>query len=348
MFDRALCDSLEAVARTVPGLQHVGSTMTYRFKLQEPIGQAVRRVGLEQIEIATAKLASTDDIATAIHDARRCLKRLRALLRLIEPGLSEAQYRREAARLAGIGRLLAGARDLDVMRQTLGKLESRFHALPAGATDRLATFLAQSQGHAAGADGRRQALSRLEQSKRFFAAKAIAGIELGHVIEGLGCAYRKARKAFRHAYREPHEEAFHACRKRVQLHWRHMALLSRGWPEALSARASEAKEMSRLLGEDHDYAVLLTLARERGKSVLEPGDLEALTALCTSCQAKLRAAARPRGDRLFAEPVKNLESRMALYWRSAQCLANFAASEGRSGDLPEPSARVKSAPNRKR
>src|SRR5215467_3458324 len=322
--------------------------MTYRFKLQEPIGQAVRRVGLEQIEIATAKLAGTDDIATAIHDARRCLKRLRALLRLIEPGLAEAQYRREAARLAGIGRLLSRARDLDVMRQTLGKLECQFDALPAGATDRLATFLARSQDHASGPDGRRQALVRLEQSKRFFATKAAATIELGHVIEGLGRAYRKARKAFRQAYRAPHEEAFHACRKRVQLHWRHMALLSRGWPEALSARASEAKEVSRLLGEDHDYAVLLASARERGKAILTPGDLEALTALCTSCQGELRAAARPRGDRLFAEPVKNLESRIALYWRSAQCLANCAAGEGRPDASPEPSAKLKNVRNRKR
>src|SRR6516225_8981442 len=120
--------------------------MTYRFKLQEPIGQGVRRVGLEQIEIAAAKLADKDDISTAIHDARRCLKRLRALLRLIEPGLAEGLYRREDARLAGIGRLLSGARDLDVMRQTLIKLEGRFDALPPGAADRLATFAAQSQG----------------------------------------------------------------------------------------------------------------------------------------------------------------------------------------------------------
>ena len=31
--------------------------MSYRFKLQEPIAEGVRRVGLEQIEIAKAKLA---------------------------------------------------------------------------------------------------------------------------------------------------------------------------------------------------------------------------------------------------------------------------------------------------
>ena len=100
-----------------------------------------------------------------------------------------------------------------------------------------------------------------------------------------------------------------------------MALLSRGWPEAMSARAGEAKELSRLLGEDHDHAILLALARERGASILEPGDIAALTALCNSCQAELRAAARPRGERLFAEPARNLEERVALYWTSAQSLA---------------------------
>ena len=73
--------------------------MTYRFKLQEPIGQGVRRVGLEQIEIAEAKLSSKDNVSAAIHDARRCLKRVRAVLRLIQPGLEDGVYRREAERL---------------------------------------------------------------------------------------------------------------------------------------------------------------------------------------------------------------------------------------------------------
>src|SRR4029079_19518957 len=109
----------------------VGGSMTYRFKLQEPIGPGVRRIGLEQIEIAEAKLSSKEDVAAAIHDARRCLKRVRALLRLIRPGLEEDVYRREVERLASTGKLLSGARDLDVMRQTLRKLESRLDAMPA-------------------------------------------------------------------------------------------------------------------------------------------------------------------------------------------------------------------------
>ena len=149
--------------------------MTYRFKLQEPVADGVRRIGLEQVEIAAAKLASKDDIPAAIHDARRCLKRLRALLRLIRPGL-----------------------------------ESRFGAIADGGCDRLRKILARGQATTlrAGADGRRQALLQLEEARRLFTGRAGAKIELEHVVEGLEAAYRKARKAFRHSYKEPSDETF--------------------------------------------------------------------------------------------------------------------------------------------
>ncbi len=300
--------------------------MTYRFKLQDSIADGARRIGLEQIEIAATKLASKDNIPTAIHDARRCLKRLRALLRLIRPGLADAAYRREAERLVSTGRLLSGERDLFVMQQTLAKLECRFGAMPDGGTARLHRLLARShtRDRRKATDGRRQALQRLEQARRLFTGRAAGKIELEHVVEGLEAAYRKARKAFRHAYREDSDEAFHAWRKKVQLHWRHMSLLSRGWPEAMLARAGEAKELSRLLGEDHDYSVLLAFAGEPGASRLEPADLEALAERCRACQADLRAQAKPRGERLFAERPDDLKERVTLYWTSANHLAALA------------------------
>src|SRR5262245_27770837 len=303
--------------------------MTYRFKLQEPIGQGVSRIGLEQIDMAAAKLGSQNDIPAAIHDARRCLKRLRALLRLIRPGLSDGVYRREAKLLAGTGRLLSGARDLFVIRQTLEKLEARFGPLPNGTAQRLRKLI--DAGHArsrrASADARRQALQRLQQARRLFQGKAVGGIELDHLTDGLEAAYRKARKAFRHAYREPSDEAFHAWRKRVQLHWRHMSLLSHGWPEAMSARASEAKELSRLLGEDHDCSVLLAFVSEPDMPRLDADDLNLLTQRCRTYQADLRAQAKPRGERLFAEPASALKDRVTLYWASAGRLAALAPTD---------------------
>jgi CHAD domain-containing protein len=304
--------------------------MTYRFKLQEPIAEGLQRIGLEQVDIAAAKLAGKEDPAAAIHDARRCLKRLRALLRLVRPGLADATYARESERLAGIGRMLAGARDLHVMQQTLGRLETRFGPLPNGAADHLRKLLARGRTprrRSAGLDARRPALSRLEQARRLFQGKTIRTIELDHIIEGLETTYRKARKAFRHAYRDPTDEAFHAWRKKVQQHWRHMSLLSRGWPEAMSARAGEAKELSRLLGEDHDLAVLLGFAGGQADRHLEPGDLEALTSVCRACQAELRAEAKPRAERLFAERPDDLREHVRLYWTTAASLAALKRAE---------------------
>lgn len=302
--------------------------MTYRLKLREPIAGGVRRIGLEQIEIAEAKLANGDDIPAAIHDARRCLKRLRALVRLIRPALGDTAYRRESRRLGDIGRLLAGARDQHVMRQTLAKLEGRFGPLPNGAAQRLEKLLHGEAGSKrALVEDRRTASARLAQAKGFFARADHKDIRFEHAAEGLERAYRKARQAFRKAYRRPGDEAFHTWRKSVQLHWRHMLLLSRGWPDALGARASEAKELSQLLGEDHDLSVLLAFAQERGAQVLSEHHLAALAARCRACQAEIRARAEPHGARLFAEPADCLKERVADYWSSAGRLSALAAAE---------------------
>lgn len=318
--------------------------MTYRFKLTEPIPHGLRRIGLEQIEMADAKLASEQDIAAGIHDARRCLKRLRALVRLARPGLDGDSCRAQIERLREIGRLLAGARDLHVMQQTIAKLEAHPEALPNGAARRLRRLVAAGQngsgGVRPGSDGRRPARQRLKQAKRLFTGTGIENVEFDHLVQGLERSYAKARRAFRHAYREPSDEAVHAWRKAVQLHWRHMQLLSRGWPQVLSARASEAKELSRLLGDDHDLSVLLAFGRERAGRELPQEEFDALDRLCRSRQAELRAEARPRGERLFAETPDNLKERLAAYWSSAQRLGAMAA-DGAEKPAAKPARPVK-------
>jgi Skp family chaperone for outer membrane proteins len=295
--------------------------MNYRLKVNESIAKGVSRVGLEQIGIAEARLARRSDAAAAIHDTRRCLKRMRALLRLVRPALPESTYKREANRLAGVGRLLASARDQYVMQQTLEKLRDRFEGLP----KRIAKQLNRLMANGARADGsrqisaqRRQALESLQQGRLFFTRVENRNLTIEHVAAGLERSYKRARRAFHEAYHKPGDEAFHELRKTVQQHWRHMQLLSGGWPEVISARADEAKEVSRLLGTDHDLHVLLAFATERGKVVLSGEELATLTTMCRSLQEELRALAKPRGARLFAEPAKDLTERIGLYWQAAQ------------------------------
>src|SRR5262245_44083642 len=98
--------------------------MAFRFKLNEPVQKAFRRIGLEQIERAERELSAGENAEVATHETRKCIKRVRALLRLGRPGLGDTVYRAENARMREIAALLAPARDSDVLVQTLTKLEA--------------------------------------------------------------------------------------------------------------------------------------------------------------------------------------------------------------------------------
>jgi CHAD domain-containing protein len=323
--------------------------MSYRFKVNEPIPEALSRIGLEQIDTARVRLARRTDIATAIHDTRRALKRLRALLRLVRPALSDATYGREAKRLAGIGRLLADARDQHVMQQTLTKLAERFDDFPKHVRVELDKLMANGsdrKGARNSSQGRRQALQGLEQARTFFARIEGNDVTFDHLTGGLERSYRRARRAFKQAYAHPSDEAFHEWRKAVQQHWRHMQLLSRGWPEEMSGRAAEAKELSRLLGEDHDLHVALAFASKKGKAVLAEKDLAALVTMGRSLQAELREQARPRGARLFAEKADDLTERIQCYWSAARDLSAIAPANG--GKRPSRTQAAKRPPTRPR
>ena len=76
-----------------------------------------------------------------------------------------------------------------------------------------------------------------------------------------------------------------------------------------------------MLGEDHDYAILMAFAENRGGQTIDRDRLRVLTALCTARQAELRAAAAPRGARLFAETAGHWAGCVERYWNSAVRLA---------------------------
>ena len=76
--------------------------MAFRFKLNEPVQKGFRRIALEQIERAERELSASENAEVATHETRKCIKRVRALLRIGRPGLGEPVYRSENARMREI------------------------------------------------------------------------------------------------------------------------------------------------------------------------------------------------------------------------------------------------------
>jgi CHAD domain-containing protein len=290
--------------------------MAFRFKVGESFEEGFRRIAVEQIDRASAQLQQDDNQEVAVHETRKALKRLRALLRLVRPAIGKDAFRSENSELRDVGQSLSGARDRHVLLETANKLDA------AGAFGRKA--IAESLRQAiTGANGEGEPLSlkaaadRLALAKKRLGALTVEGNGFAVVGEGLEHSYKRARHAFRDAYDNPSDEGFHEWRKGAQRHWRQMVLLSRAWPDCLEARAGEARELSQLLGDDHDLAVLVAFVHSESGGALR-GETGALVETAArKRQAELRATARPRGDRLFAQGAKQLSHDIAVYWDAA-------------------------------
>jgi len=300
--------------------------VAYRLQFDEAIAAGLERSAREQLDYALGELGdAARDRHAAIHEARKSCKRLRGLLRLARSGLGDEVYRRENAALRDAARRLSALRDAEALLETYDKLDERF----ADEVDRrrlVPVRRALSARHAASSE------DDLEERIAAFCADLgavrarvpswpLAGSDFDVLAGGLMRTYKRARKAMAAAYEAPSSERFHDWRKRVKYHRYHLELLTGLWPRQVGGRRKEVKALGGMLGDEHDLVVLEeTLAAEAASM----GEAAAgvLGGLATRRRAELRAAMRPLGQRLFAEPPRTLARRFEAYWRAARAEAD--------------------------
>jgi CHAD domain-containing protein len=293
--------------------------MAYRFKLTEPFATGVRRIALQQIDRATRQLRDGEDLSAAIHQTRKGLKRIRALLRLARPALGEPVFREENARYRAIGLLLADARDRTVMAQTAealertaeGKSKVMFAALKVRIAGRQAVIVDPCDSAIP------KALAALEVAELRMNALALPDEGFAPAWKGLERSCRKGARAFARACQDPRDVIVHDWRKCVQHHWRHMSLLQAAWPEMFDAQIATARRLSGLLGEDHDIGVLRAALQAGDLPPLAPSHALAFDRLAAARQAVLRETAYGLGRLLHADAPDAFAARIASYWNVA-------------------------------
>ena len=94
--------------------------MSYRPR-KKPLVREVRRVAREELEGTLKELLTVNDQArsTAVHEARKHLKKVRALIRLLRPATGKAFYKRENAAMRKRPSECRRSRDSHVRVQTI-------------------------------------------------------------------------------------------------------------------------------------------------------------------------------------------------------------------------------------
>ena len=295
--------------------------MTYILDPLLPMSESVRRVALAELEYAESALRSSSDRHGGIHSARKCLKRLRALLALIRPGLPDPVFDNLTDRLRTIALGLAPARDAHALIDAIDKLGTENSSDAAATpTQSLRTWLMKRRDAAErNLEGTAvsDALRALSALKPAVAGLAIYPDDFQVIAEGLRLRYKAERKDFAEAFATGHDEDFHEWRKGVQHHWRHMQLLAPSWPAVLNARVEDARALSQLLGDDHDIALLSRLISTPTMVFGTPDDTESFLRRCRKRQKALRREAEMRGERLFAERPRSFVEHVEEHWRVA-------------------------------
>ena len=290
----------------------------FALRTDETVPDGVRRIARGQIDIALDALGGHGDREAAVHEARKALKRLRTLLRLIRGDLDPHLYRHELHTFREIGRGLAIARDSQVAVETLDAVMERFSGeLRDVDVDPLRSRLAVEHEEAerrlkSGTTVLGPAIRELKAARARTPAWTLAHDHFEALSPGLRRIYRRGRRATATAQTDPSTENLHELRKRVKDLWYTTQILRRPAP---SSMRSSAHRVSDLLGEDHDLALLRTQALRHRRELAGTDALTALTAVIDRRRALLRDDALRQSERLYSKKPRRFVQRIERRWR---------------------------------
>lgn len=263
------------------------------------------------------------DPARAVHDLRKALKQMRALLRLVR-GSGRAQAKALRRELAEAARGLSEARDVAARRESLGKLESKGLLDSSMRVQAEAVLAAQeTESGDAFAVAERARLRVLFSRAAPLAMELAAPVGNRRLIAAIAEDYRRARRTGRRVD-ICDDEDLHELRKTVIATRYQMALVREDWPDLVEFWEVELQRLREKLGQHHDLAVLLA---------------EVPAGETAAWQQPLRVAAAARRDRLvegavklqarlFAEKPKAFARRLRSYMRSARQVRDVLAEAG--------------------
>ncbi|RMG57635.1 MAG: CHAD domain-containing protein [Bacteroidetes bacterium] len=285
--------------------------MAFFLLASEPLPDGLRRIAREETEKALSLLESDQDLHFVVHETRKSMKKLRAIIRLVRDQVGQNTYRSENIRYRDLARRISGLRDLGAIQETWTVLEGRTRSKVLNTLIQKGKTEVQARLDAAAAAGNKEIATHISEAAVILrsALAKLETLDLGAdrfktIAPSLRRVYHRGYRGLKLARRMPTTEYLHQWRKRVKYLLYQMEILQPSWPELMTPWALALQQLSQLLGTDHDLAVLsetieaggLLNGRQQGKAQL--------LRLVDSYREELMAEILPLGHHLYALPPK--------------------------------------------
>ncbi|MDA7978658.1 MAG: CHAD domain-containing protein [Pirellulales bacterium] len=335
--------------------------MAFRIRpddgLKDGLIGSVRRIAREEIEAAIGEIADSSMAAeSVIHQVRKRTKRIRALLRLIGPGMPE-RAKVESTCFKDAAKRFSSRRDADVCSKTLAKLKSRMRRrLSKEACTRIRHAIKQTAEKQARPSGDEHPAQRLREFRQVIecardrlsdwnfstavanerdanvachtgntASNNGASMQERILFAGLERTYRAGRKRMKDAIANvknenvPEEQlasSFHAWRKQVKNLGYHAQLLWEFSRQRMQRLRKQAEQLGELLGDDHDLSVLGQFLCAVPHDLVTAQEKHVVRAILKKQSARLRKHALQIGRDLYAKQPHDFLTWLAKKWRT--------------------------------
>ena len=334
------------------------STMGFRFENYETPIDGVRRIANERLDEAiTAASAKPRPSPQDVHEVRKDLKSLRALLQLARGNIVKTIRSQENLVLRDAGRTLSGTRDAEAL---LGALEKLF-----GTPERPKGEALQPVG--------RKIVDRIRHQLQAEAARSLTQRELKTVTEllanmrtripdwvfvsgvirrgsmllaaGLEHTYRRGRQHYRIVetigMENATDELWHEIRKQAKALGYQLRLIRKIWPSAIHAWTDALDELSNNLGDDHDFALIqqriLQLPIEPADTEEDVNARQAFLRTIDRRRHRLKTISLHRARMVYVEKPARFVERLSVYWELWREGGKAAASRKRGANGRSPS-----------
>jgi CHAD domain-containing protein len=296
---------------------------TFLLRPGHPFQAEIKRILLEQVDRAIWQLTTPGlDVDPAVHDARKCFKRIRGVLRLVRDEIGPDRFGELNALFRDAGRALSDIRTSAVLGETLEKVHERYPDQLS--EEEVLRLVARLQTHHAvlrdevrpQAKLFEQVAAELHRGRKLIKQLPLHGNHFP--ARGMQRVYARGRRGFKRCQQDPAVINFHEWRKRVKYLRYHMRILSPAWPPVLTSVTEELVVLSELLGLDHDLADLHRTLSDHPELRLRGPESGKTLGLIEAYRAELEARSFSIGMRIYAEKPGAFTGRIRAYWRAWQ------------------------------
>ncbi|HUE37746.1 MAG TPA: CHAD domain-containing protein [Candidatus Acidoferrum sp.] len=294
--------------------------MPFRFKRKESVKKAVRRLWCERLDDALGSVENGNNGGKfeAVHDVRKEIKKMRAILRLVRAEIGKDAYGEHTNALRSAADRMTALRDAEVKLSAFDDLIKHFkHKLAPQPFPQIKAALRKNcrteEGHFFNGGSIASVKGILCNEKQRLDDLKIKSDGWKAVKPGLKKIYGRERHAFEAAGRDPSPENFHEWRKRVKDLGHQLRLLCPVRPRKLSARAERLDKLGDLLGDDRDLVMLRQFVMDKFGHA---PNVKLFERLVSSRQKELRSEALKLGARFYPKTPRRFCRGIGRDWKS--------------------------------